>query len=154
MQSLLGNIQHAEVESLQLLQYEPGGKFRLHYDWYTEPTTARAATGLSGDDPDKPHNRLGTVFVYLGDDCVGGETYFPEIRGVSPGADGDKFSRTDTGMGLLVKPKKGNAVFWNNLLANGTGDRRVLHAGLPVRSGTKIGLNMWSKYFPGSPMVG
>lgn len=69
-------------------------------------------------------------------------------------ADGEKFSRTDTGMGLLVKPKKWNAIFWNNMHMNGSGDYRVVHAGLPVHSGQKIGLNMFSYYYPDYPIVG
>ena len=40
-----------------------------------------------------------------------GETFFLNVKGVSADADGTKFSRTDSGMGLSVKLKKGNAVY-------------------------------------------
>jgi prolyl 4-hydroxylase len=45
--------------------------------------------------------------------CTGGETYFPDLKGIEESADGEKFSHTDRpgGMGLLVKPRQGNAVF-------------------------------------------
>lgn len=150
MKSLLGNIQHIDTEPLQVVKYEPGQRFRLHQDWFHGP---RNETYIK-DRPFRAYNRLGSIFVYLEDECVGGETYFPEVRGVSSSADGKKFSRTDTGMGLLVKPKRGNAVFWNNMLPNGTGDPRVLHAALPVKSGVKIGMNIFSYYYFDAPLVG
>lgn len=148
---LLGNVQHEEVEALQLLRYDSGGQFRLHYDWFPFVANKR---NVSATAPDRDFQRLGTIFVYLNDDCVGGQTYFPCLPGVSDQADGEKFSRTDTGKGLLVNPKKGNAVFWNNMHANGTGDRRVLHAGLPLQSGVKMGINIFTSYFLDSPLIG
>lgn len=150
MKSLLGNMQHADVEALQLVKYDVGGEFRLHYDWFPTLVTRNVSEHGNG----RPFNRLGTAFVYLGDDCVGGETYFPDVQGVAAEADGDKYSRTDTGEGLLVKPRKGNAVFWNNMHMNGTGDSRVLHAGLPIQSGVKLGMNIFSTYYPEDPIVG
>lgn len=148
---LLGNVQHEEVEALQLLRYNAGGQFRLHYDWFPFVANKR---NISASAPDRDFQRLGTVFVYLNDDCVGGQTYFPHLRGVSKDADGEKFSRTDTGEGLLVNPKKGNAIFWNNMHANGTGDTRVHHSGLPLQSGVKMGINIFTTYFLDSPLIG
>jgi prolyl 4-hydroxylase len=49
---------------------------------------------------------------------------------------------------LEVMPKVGNAVFWRNMLKNGTVDDGTLHAGTPVTSGTKIGLNIWTREKP------
>jgi prolyl 4-hydroxylase len=46
--------------------------------------------------------------------------------------------------GVTFKPIKGNAVFWENLGPDGRGYEQTFHAGLPVTSGTKIGLNIWS----------
>lgn len=153
MRSLLGNLQHHTIEPLQMVKYDPGGEFRLHYDWFPKDGNAKPGE-LQLDDSERPYNRLVSIFVYLGDDCEGGETYFPNVAGVSAEADGEKFKRTDTGMGLLVKPKKGSAVLWMNLHWNGTGDKRLLHAGLPVKSGVKLGMNMFSVYFPDTPIVG
>ncbi|EFY94008.1 2OG-Fe(II) oxygenase superfamily protein [Metarhizium robertsii] len=152
MKSLLGNIQHIDVESLQLVSYSADEQFRYHFDWFHMMANE---TGLP-HNPHRQYNRLGSIFAYLGDDCTGGETYFPDVMGVSSIADEGKFSRTDdpSGKGLLVKPKKGNALFWNNMQSNGTGDRRLLHAGLPVHSGVKIGLNMFSFYYPDTPIIG
>jgi prolyl 4-hydroxylase len=99
-------------------------------------------------------NRLGSLFAYLDSNCSGGETYFPELTGVSGSADMTKFTRGNSSKGLYIKPKRANAIFWNNLHANGSGDWRVAHAGLPVRSGRKIGINIWSHYLLDEPMIG
>lgn len=49
-------------------------------------------------------------------------------------------------MGLIFKPAPGNAVFWENFRPDGTGRgwEETWHAGLPVRKGFKVGLNIWS----------
>jgi prolyl 4-hydroxylase len=150
MKSLLGNLQHMEIEPLQLVKYEATEKYTMHYDWFDQLNNS-----THGEDSlNKPFNRLASIFVYLGDACSGGETYFPKVTGVSASTDEDKFSRTDEGTGLLIKPKRGNAVFWKNLHMNGSGDERLAHAGMPVESGVKFGLNVWSKYYPNFSIIG
>ncbi|KAI5926386.1 hypothetical protein F4810DRAFT_535140 [Camillea tinctor] len=49
-------------------------------------------------------------------------------------------------MGVTFRPVAGNAVFWENFRPDGTGRgwEETWHAGLPVRRGTKVGLNIWS----------
>jgi prolyl 4-hydroxylase len=44
-----------------------------------------------------------------------------------------------------VLPKIGTAIFWFNLDKNGNVDRNTLHAGAPVISGTKVGMNIWTR---------
>ncbi|KAH6648219.1 hypothetical protein BKA67DRAFT_579857 [Truncatella angustata] len=119
-------------------------------DWFGEPRNYTFAPNVTY----RPWNRLVSIFAYLDDSCTGGETYFPDVQGISAVADGDKFSRTDTGTGLLVRPKRRNAVLWNNLLNNGSGDSRVAHVGLPVHSGRKVGINLFSHYSLDAPMLG
>ncbi|KAI1125131.1 hypothetical protein F5Y10DRAFT_247723 [Nemania abortiva] len=154
MQSLLGNVQNVEVEALQIVKYAIGGDhYRSHTDWFDAAKYDTPIPG-SADNTPKPSNRLGSIFAYLEDDCERGETYFPYLPSVKETADGNKFALADGDTGLLVKPRRGNAIFWNNLHPNGTGDERTFHAGLPVESGTKIGLNIWSRYFLGETMVG
>jgi prolyl 4-hydroxylase len=46
--------------------------------------------------------------------------------------------------GITFKPITGNAVYWENMRADGSGYLESWHAGLPVKSGVKIGLNIWS----------
>ncbi|KAH8648680.1 hypothetical protein BX600DRAFT_530457 [Xylariales sp. PMI_506] len=137
MISLLGNVQHEATEPIRLVKYTSGDRFRLHTDRYAMAVKPGATDVLYGlDYGGYPHNRLLSSMVYLEDDCVGGETYFPDVPGVGHRADGSKFSRGETG-GLLVKPRRGNAVFWNNFHLNGTGDDRLFHASLPIKSGVK-----------------
>eukprot|EP00931_Biecheleriopsis_adriatica_P086847 TRINITY_DN61416_c0_g1_i1.p1 TRINITY_DN61416_c0_g1~~TRINITY_DN61416_c0_g1_i1.p1 ORF type:complete len:254 (-),score=48.51 TRINITY_DN61416_c0_g1_i1:67-828(-) len=65
-----------------------------------------------------------TVFLYLNDLPAGaaGETHFPELR-------------------LRVRPSKGCAVLWPNRLPDGQADPRLVHEGLPPKSGVKYGVN-------------
>lgn len=46
---------------------------------------------------------------------------------------------------LIAKPIAGNALFWSNIRTNGSGHTYTLHAGLPVKKGEKIGLNIWTR---------
>ena len=46
--------------------------------------------------------------------------------------------------GVTFRPVVGNAVFWRNM-EGGVGDERVLHAGMPVTGGGKVGLNIWTR---------
>jgi len=157
MQSLLGNVQHLEVEPLQVVKYATGGDhYNAHTDWFDAPMFDSFYRDGSETDSGRfhPSNRLGSIFAYLEDDCERGETYFPHLASVLETADGNKFALAEGDTGLLVKPRRGNAVFWNNLHANGTGDERTAHLGLPVTVGTKIGLNIWSRYFLDTVMVG
>ena len=96
--------------------------------------------------------------VYVDADCEGGGTKFPKIRmpDLSKGRWCDflectqeeginEESRRETNAwGVTFKPIKGNAIFWENLRSDGSGYEETIHAGLPVISGTKVGLNIWS----------
>lgn len=85
--------------------------------------------------------------VYLEANCTGGGTHFPRLKKPvggewckwieCEGEDGEK-------EGVVFKPVRGNAVFWENLRADGTGYRESWHAGLPVKEGVKVGMNIWS----------
>jgi prolyl 4-hydroxylase len=48
--------------------------------------------------------------------------------------------------GVVFTVRPGNAVYWENFRADGTGrgHEETWHAGLPVRKGVKVGLNIWS----------
>ncbi|KAF4442608.1 2OG-Fe(II) oxygenase family Oxidoreductase [Fusarium acutatum] len=93
MKSILGNIQHIDTEPIQIVKYEPSERFRIHMDWFDKPRNRT----YSRNHPRRPYNRLASIFAYLDDDCTGGETYFPEVQGVSRVADGDNFSRAESG---------------------------------------------------------
>jgi prolyl 4-hydroxylase len=86
--------------------------------------------------------------VYLDDDCTGGGTKFPRLEKPSGQAWCDVIDCEDP-EGVAFKPVKGNAVYWENFRPDGKGYEETWHAGLPVKSGVKVGLNIWSWYLPG-----
>ncbi|PYI28102.1 putative prolyl 4-hydroxylase alpha subunit [Aspergillus indologenus CBS 114.80] len=134
----VGFINHDGFESLQVVKYLPGERHDPHHDWFATP--ARVAPG-------KVCNRAASFFVYLGEEPTGGETCFHHLNPAPPDADATKFSNinSDDGLGLAVKPIVGNGMFWMNLHANNSGDERVRHSALPVRSGVKYGMNVLLK---------
>ncbi|TVY81708.1 Prolyl 4-hydroxylase [Lachnellula suecica] len=127
------------IERLRTQRYGVGGHYKHHYDW----------SGAS-----RQADRVSTFMVYVEADCEGGGTEFPRVKMPSiekgrwceflecggEGADGAQ----SNGFGVTFKPIKGNAVFWENLGADGRGYEETFHAGLPVKNGLKIGLNIWS----------
>lgn len=96
--------------------------------------------------------------VYLEANCTGGGTHFPRLSHPSPTTNESDWCRfiecpststkTDTEdplkEGVIFKPVAGNAVYWENMRSDGSGYKESWHAGLPVESGTKIGLNIWN----------
>lgn len=126
------------IERLRTQRYGQGGHYVHHYDW-------------SGAN--RKADRVSTFMVYVDADCDGGGTEFPRIP-MPDVADGKwcRFLECKEGeidgkkpkMGVTFKPMKGNAVFWENLRPDGRGYEETWHAGLPLLSGTKVGLNIWS----------
>jgi prolyl 4-hydroxylase len=103
---------------MQVVHYINGQKYDSHHDW-----------GVSG----YPESRFITVLMYLTtqvDDGAGGETSFPKAIGGGEG-------------GIKIRPKKGTAVVFYNLLEDGNGDDLALHAALPVWRGEKWLANYW-----------
>lgn len=120
------------LERLKIQKYDVGGHYTHHYDWQ----------GAGKAD------RVSSFMVYVDANCTGGGTAFPRLpkpasgnwcRFVDCAADGEH-------EGVVFKPVRGNAVYWENLRADGTGYLETWHAGLPVETGTKIGLNIWTWY--------
>lgn len=63
-----------------------------------------------------------------------------------PGQDGEGAPSSQVDTGVVFKPMAGNAVYWENFRPDGTGRGwdETWHAGLPVKEGTKVGLNIWT----------
>ncbi|KIH92393.1 hypothetical protein SPBR_03093 [Sporothrix brasiliensis 5110] len=153
-----------DIGAAQLVHYDNGQKFDLHHDWFRQPrlSDADAAAGRR-----RLYNRVATFFVVLQANCTAGETYFPQAvvpgaaktqSGSTAHAQNDNDGTTESSLpiwrehengGLAFRPVAGNALFWVNLLANGTGDTRTLHAGLPVGEGTKTAMNIWPRSYFG-----
>ncbi|OCL14392.1 hypothetical protein AOQ84DRAFT_281168, partial [Glonium stellatum] len=123
----------------QLVHYKAKQRFDLHHDWYDSPQ-------LLPDGSGRRFNRVASFFVFLQDNCTKGETYFPYVTALDKKTigDGRKIRAYEDG-GVVFKPISGNAIFWVNLFPNGTGDTRVMHAGLPLGKGTKTAMNIWPR---------
>lgn len=144
-----------EIGPSQMVRYTAGQKFDLHTDWFSQPRLddADISTGRR-----RLYNRAATLFVVLqANHTRGGETWFPRVKAITPqnrrtpAQEGEGVWREHEDGGLAFKAVSGNALFWVNLLPNGTGDARTVHAGLPVEGedGTKHAMNIWPRVFFG-----
>ncbi|KAK1750080.1 hypothetical protein QBC47DRAFT_124701 [Echria macrotheca] len=132
-------VPRASLEPLQLVRYAPGERYSFHSDWFGNPAYTSPAAG---------GNRVTSFFAYLyvSEDMTGGGTNFPMLEPKRDAAwcrilDCDDVYEN----GVTFRAVEGNAVFWQNLREDGTGDPRVIHAGLPVVTGEKIGMNTWTR---------
>lgn len=107
-------------ESSQIQHYRVGNQFKPHHDFFHPHDFENYA----GKNSHYKGQRTWTFTVYLNDVVEGGETEFVE-------------------MGLKIKPKRGMAVVWNNLLENGDTNQRTLHCGKPVIRGEKYIITKW-----------
>ncbi|KAH8885348.1 hypothetical protein GQ53DRAFT_366283 [Thozetella sp. PMI_491] len=136
------DIPRSHLEPLQLVKYAPGERYHFHTDWFTDPANAMATVG---------GNRASSFFAYVhvANDTTGGGTNFPFLDAPS---DERWCSVIDCDEpwenGVTFRPVEGNAVYWENLLSDGQGDPRTLHAGLGVTGGGKIGMNIWTRQAP------
>ncbi|KJK82203.1 hypothetical protein H634G_02397 [Metarhizium anisopliae BRIP 53293] len=124
----------SNVEPIQLVKYAPTERYHFHTDWFTDAQHAVASLG---------GNRASSIFGYIkAEGVVGGGTNFPFLDAKS--GEWCKFVDCDEEYekGVTFRPVEGNAVFWENMVS-GKGDERVLHAGLPVVRGEKVGMNIW-----------
>ncbi len=64
---------------------------------------------------------------------------------VAPNAGGETHFRA---LDVLIKPEPGRLIAWENLLPSGECDHAMIHAGLPVRRGTKTTLVTWERQRP------
>jgi prolyl 4-hydroxylase len=128
------------MEDLQLTAYDQGQQYRPHYDWFLEHVVPSMGN----------QNRGSTFFVTLDADCENCGTQFPRV-----GIDWRykdprwcEFVDCENIYALTVKARPGSAVFWQNLDAEGYGNPKTMHAGLPVPEGKKIGMNIWTRVTP------
>lgn len=133
---------YLHIERLRTQRYSAGGYYTHHYDW--------------NEGPQRRENRLSTFNVYVQGDCEGGGTEFPRIKmpDTTKGrwcefleCDDDVSEEGEEKrekVGVTFKAIAGNAIFWQNVSPDGNGYEETWHAGLPIESGTKVGLNIWS----------
>lgn len=134
--SLQGNSPGIFLEKLKVQKYVLDGHYSHHFDW---------RGGKRGMD------RITSFMVYVDANCTGGGTEFPRLRSnanINGIVNECESSDCVGNVGLNFKPLRGNAVFWENIGVDGRGFDESYHAGLPVTSGTKVGLNIWSWGIP------
>lgn len=146
------DVHRDQLEPLQLVRYSSEKEYyRLHTDWFTAGPTGREAEpyklAVNGG------NRRSSFFayVYVRNDTTGGGTNFPLVNAPRNQEEGEgkwcDIINCDEpwDKGVTFRPVEGNAIYWENLLSDGSGDHRTVHAGLPVTSGDKIGMNIWTR---------
>ncbi|OHE94565.1 2OG-Fe(II)oxygenase family Oxidoreductase [Colletotrichum orchidophilum] len=150
------------IERLRTQRYVEGGHYSYHFDWsanrggWGRVSSMMAWVDARGDD--------GVPGEGTGEGLAGGGTEFPllEVPGLTEevwcrflecgerGERGDGLKKQEEdgeqGKGTVFKPVPGNAVYWENFRADGSGAGydETWHAGLPVKKGVKVGLNIWS----------
>lgn len=105
-------------EGLQVLNYGVGQEYKPHFDFF-DPDMKGTSTVLAIGG-----QRVATCIMYLNHVERGGETHFPEVN-------------------ISVKPEKGDAILFYNVLPDGGVDRLSLHASLPVIAGEKWVSTKW-----------
>ena len=114
-------------EGIQAQRYDVGQQFKPHWDYYQPGTEEYSRyAGVRG-------NRTWTFMVYLNEGMEGGGTRFTELD-------------------LKVTPKLGMALFWNNLLPDGSPNPATMHCGEPVISGFKVIITKWFRVFGHGPL--
>jgi len=123
------------VETPQITSYQKGQEYRYHYDYFSDSRSVN-----------RTWNRITTIFGILDANCENCTTEFPNISIDWSNEDMRWCRFVDcAAQSLKVLPVPGSALFWRNLLSNGSGDPRTLHAGSPLSSGFKVGLNIWTR---------
>ena len=110
-------IDAAMAEPSQGQLYEIGQEFKPHTDYFEHYELEQHSTPTLGQ-------RTWTFMIYLNEVEEGGETAFVNV-------------------GLVIPPKRGMAVLWNNLKPDGTPNYDTLHHGTPVKRGYKAIITKW-----------
>lgn len=105
-------------EMLQGQRYTQGQEFKPHTDWFPQLSPGWAR------ERDNGGQRAFTAMVFLNTVHDGGETDFPHLD-------------------LAIPPRQGMLLVWNNADREGVPNPYTMHAGNPVRSGTKYVVTRW-----------
>jgi prolyl 4-hydroxylase len=137
------DVPQSHLEPLQLVKYAPTEEYHFHTDWFADPAFTLSASG---------GNRVSSFFAYIDvrNDTTGGGTNFPLLNAPVDQRWCDIIDCDEPwDRGVTFRPVEGNAIFWENLrVGNQAGNYKTLHAGLPLTSGEKVGLNIWTRQAP------
>ena len=119
---LLG-LDHAKAEMMQGQRYMAGQQFKHHYDYFTVTEPYWQQERRRGGQ------RTWTAMVYLNEPEAGGATDF-------------------SALGIAVPPKTGSVLVWNNMDKSGRPNPNTMHAGTPVKAGSKYVITQWFRQDP------
>jgi hypothetical protein len=111
------------LEPTEVLHYAVGERYKPHVDFF-HPALSNFAEQMRVKG-----QRVKTCLIYLNDNYEGGETDFPKL-------------------GIRFRGRVGEALIFENVLANGIGDMKTLHTGLPPMRGEKWLLSQWIRSKP------
>lgn len=110
-------------EALQGQRYAVGQEFKPHHDFFdTRQLYWRDQIAVGGQ-------RTWSAMTFLNEPELGGRTNFPTA-------------------GVMITPRAGNLVIWNNMDALGAPNAGSLHQGMPVEQGVKYVLTKWYRERP------
>jgi prolyl 4-hydroxylase len=110
-------------EPLQGQRYAVGQEFKAHHDFFhTDQLYWRDQVAIGGQ-------RTWSAMAFLNAPEAGGRTNFPTA-------------------GIMVTPRAGNLLVWNNMDLLGAPNQASLHQGMPVESGVKYVLTKWYRERP------
>ena len=113
------NLPFENCEKMQVVKYEPNGFYNAHYDASCDDKKECVEFEKNGGQ------RVVTMILYLNDDFTEGYTEFPNLK-------------------KQYKPEKYSGLLFYSLEKNGNKCHPLsLHAGMPVKSGTKYIANVW-----------
>ena len=116
--SLLLDIPSTYFENINFSRHLPASSYSLQYDSVCQYSD-------SGKNRIRQYRqRIYTLFVFLNDDYIGGDVYFPRLN-------------------LKIPAKVGRAILFNNVNQYGDVDTDSFYAHLPVCSGEKFVSNIW-----------
>ncbi|EIZ77334.1 procollagen-proline dioxygenase [Novosphingobium sp. Rr 2-17] len=110
-------------EALQGQRYAVGQEFKPHHDFFdTGQHYWQDQVAIGGQ-------RTWSAMIFLNEPEAGGRTNFPTA-------------------GVMIAPKAGNLVIWNNMDEYGAPNPGSLHQGMPVEQGVKYVLTKWYRERP------
>lgn len=110
-------------EVMQGQRYQCGQQYKHHHDFF------HVGQGYWQQEASRGGQRTFTAMIFLNEPAEGGETDFPKL-------------------GIALRPQMGTLCLWNNMARDGTPNMQTLHAGMPVRRGTKYVITKWYRQEP------